>query len=160
MIYDLQMYALIKETLEELGDKYYSHEAMMLIYNTGLVESRYKYLMQKGGTNVARGFFQCEPWVAVSLCEDYLQYREPLMKKVAEICFLDLKHFISPVSSEWKKILTTNITAQIIFCRLHYWRVPKKLPKTIDEQALYWKKYYNTEKGAGTIKHFKDIVNV
>ena len=159
MIYDLQMYSLIKETLEELGDKYYSHDAMMLIYNTGLVESRYKYLMQKGGTNVARGFFQCEPWVAVSVCDDYLQYREPLMKKIAEVCYLDLKHFTNPNKRDWKKILTTNITAQIVFCRLHYWRVPKKLPKTIDEQAVYWKKYYNTEKGAGTIKHFKDIVN-
>jgi len=41
------MLALIKKTLEEMGEKYYSHEAMMLIYNTGLVESRYKYLIQK-----------------------------------------------------------------------------------------------------------------
>ncbi len=159
MIYTLQMYVLIKETLESLGEKYYSHDAMMLIYNTGLVESRYKYLMQKGGTNVARGFFQCEPWVAVSVCKDYLQYRESLMKKVAEVCYLDLKYFIKPNKDDWKNILTTNITAQIVFCRLHYWRVPKKLPKTIDEQALYWKRYYNTEKGAGTIKHFKDIIN-
>jgi len=72
---------------------------------------------------------------------------------------IDLKYFIKPNKDDWKNILTTNITAQIVFCRLHYWRVPKKLPKTIDEQALYWKRYYNTEKGAGTIKHFKDIIN-
>jgi len=159
MIYQLQMLALIKETLEDMGFKYYSHDAMMLVYNTGLVESKYKYLMQKGGSNIARGFFQCEPWVAVSVCKDYLQYRDSLMKKVAEICYLDWKYFINPTESDWKKILTTNITAQIVFCRLHYWRVPKKLPKTIDEQARYWKKWYNTAKGAGTIEHFKEIVN-
>ncbi len=159
MIYTLQMLSLIKDTLEDMGHKYYSHEAMMLIYNTGLVESKYKYLMQKGGNNIARGFFQCEPYTAVSVCKDYLQYRESLMKKVAEICYLDWKYFISPNNDDWKKILTTNITAQIVFCRLHYWRVPKKLPKTIDEQARYWKKWYNTEKGAGTVEHFKEIVN-
>ena len=159
MIYQLQMFSLIKDTLEDMGHKYYSHEAMMLVYNTGLVESKYKYLMQKGGNNIARGFFQCEPWVAVSVCKDYLQYRDDLMKKVAEVCYLDWKYFINPTELDWKKILTTNITAQIVFCRLHYWRVPKKLPKTIDEQALYWKKWCNTEKGAGTVEHFKEIVN-
>ena len=115
MIDTLQMLAIIKGTLEEMGEKYYSHEAMMLIYNTGLVESKYKYLTQKGGSNIARGFFQCEPWVAVSVCKDYLQYRETLMKKVAEVCYLDWKYFIQPTKSDWKKIMTTNI----ISCNLN-----------------------------------------
>jgi hypothetical protein len=159
MIDTLQMLAIIKETLGEMGEKYYSHEAMMLIYNTGLVESKYKYLTQKGGSNIARGFFQCEPWVAVSVCKDYLQYRETLMKKVAEVCYLDWKYFIQPTKGDWKKIMTTNILAQIVFCRLHYWRVPKKLPETLTQQAKYWKKWYNTEKGAGTIEHFIEVVN-
>ena len=55
--------------------------------------------------------------------------------------------------------MTTNILAQIVFCRLHYWRVPKKLPETLTQQAKYWKKWYNTEKGAGTIEHFIKVVN-
>ena len=46
MIYQLQMLSLIKDTLEDMGHKYYSHEAMMLIYNTGLVESKYKYFVK------------------------------------------------------------------------------------------------------------------
>ena len=64
----MQMLSVIKETLEEMGSKYASHDAMMLIYRTGIVESKYKYVMQQGGNNIARGFWQCEPWVAVSLC--------------------------------------------------------------------------------------------
>lgn len=153
------MLSLIKDTLEEMGNKYYSHEAMMLIYNTGLVESKYMYLMQKGGGNIARGFFQCEPWVAVSVCNDYLQYREPLMKKIAKVCHLNIGYFIAPRENLWKDILTTNIKAQIVLCRLHYWRVPKPLPKTTHQQAIYWKAFYNSEKGAGTPEHFMDIVN-
>tara|TARA_R110002153_G_C13228311_1_gene489517 strand:- start:262 stop:744 length:483 start_codon:yes stop_codon:yes gene_type:complete len=158
MINSLQMKTLIKETLVKMGDRYYSDEAMMLIYNTGLVESKYKYIMQKGGNNIARGFFQCEPWVAVSVCNDYLQYRTPLMSKIAKACHLDLKYFLNPTREDWKDILTTNITAQIIFCRIHYWRVPKPLPKTLIQQAIYWKAFYNTEDGAGTTEHFMEII--
>ena len=73
----------------KVGSKYASDDAVILVHRTGLVESKYQYLMQVGGDNIARGFFQCEPWVAVSLCNDYLKYRKPLMKKVADICYLD-----------------------------------------------------------------------
>jgi len=45
-----------------------------------------------------------------------------------------------------------------VACRLHYWRVPRSIPKTLDEQAAYWKNWYNTAKGAGTVEHFKKIV--
>ena len=158
MLDSSQMQSVIKDTLEEMGDKYYSEEAMMLVYNTGLVESKYQYLMQKGGSNIARGFWQCEPWVAVSLCNDYLKYRKDLLKKVAEICKLDWSFFTNPKEDEWREILTTNIVAGIIVCRLHYRRVPKPLPKNLEEQASYWKQWYNTEKGAGTVEHFIGVV--
>ncbi len=157
MIDALQMMHLIKSSLEKLGLKYASHDAMMLVYRTGLVESKYKYLSQKG-SDIARGFWQCEPWVAVSLCKDYLQYRDSLMKKVADVCYLDWKYFTDPTEEDWKQILTTNLTAGIILCRLHYWRVPKPLPSSLEEQARYWKNWYNTAKGAGTIEHFQEIV--
>tara|TARA_R110000824_G_scaffold218869_5_gene405617 strand:- start:13209 stop:13697 length:489 start_codon:yes stop_codon:yes gene_type:complete len=158
MLDSLQVLSVIKSTLKKMGSKYYSDDAVMLVYRTGLVESKYQYIMQKGGSNIARGFFQCEPWVAVSLCNDYLKYRKDLLKKVANTCHLDWSYFTSPKEEEWKEILTTNILAQIVVCRLHYWRVPKPMPESLDEQALYWKKWYNTAKGAGTISHFKKIV--
>tara|TARA_R100000458_G_scaffold58777_1_gene67554 strand:- start:1252 stop:1740 length:489 start_codon:yes stop_codon:yes gene_type:complete len=159
MIDSLQMKYIIKSTLEEMGQKYASHDAMMMVYRTGIVESKYKYLMQKGGKNIARGFFQCEPWVAVSLCNDYLQYRTKLLEKCAKVCNLNKDYFINPEEDVWQDILTTNIKASIVCCRLHYWRVPKPMPKTLDGQAKLWKTHYNTHKGAGTIKHFKELVS-
>ncbi len=158
MINSMQMLTVIKDTLENMGAKYAGQNAMLLVYRTGLVESKYQYIMQKGGNNIARGFWQCEPWVAVSLCNDYLKYRESLMKKVADICYLDWKYFTNPKEKDWRQILTTNLTAGIVACRLHYWRVPKPMPKTLDEQAEYWKRWYNTSKGSGTEEHFKEIV--
>ena len=133
-------------------------QANALVFNTGLVESKYVYLMQKGGSNIARGLFQCEPHSAVDTCKNYLKYRKTLMKSVAEVSYLDWKYFTDPNEQSWRDILTYNIAAQIIMCRLHYRRVPKALPQTIPEQATYWKKYYNTAKGRGTVAHFINIV--
>jgi len=130
--------------------------ALELVYNTGLVESKYVYLKQIKGP--ARGFLQCEPWVAVDICENYLKYREDLMKKVAEACCVKLSYFTAPNEKDWAWILETNLAAMIAFCRLHYRRVPKPLPKTLDEQWLYYKKYYNSEQGKATHEHWLELI--
>jgi hypothetical protein len=56
-------------------------------------------------------------------------------------------------------LLETNIAFAICMCRVHYRRVPKALPKLFDKPsfASYWKKYYNTKLGAGTIQKFLDV---
>ena len=40
--------------------------------------------------------------------------------------------------------------------RIHYLRVPEALPAADDVVGLaaYWKRYYNTELGAGTVEKF------
>ena len=118
MVDSSQMRDIIHGVINLLGKKYADQRALELVYNTGLVESKYVYLKQMKGP--ARGFFQCEPWVAVDICDNYLKYRESLMKKVAEVCMLDWNYFLNPNEDDWRFILTTNIAAQIIFCRLHY----------------------------------------
>tara|TARA_R100000742_G_C4273356_1_gene92886 strand:- start:507 stop:1013 length:507 start_codon:yes stop_codon:yes gene_type:complete len=150
-----QIKEVIESTLKDID--LYSDDAVSLIYNTGLVESKYTYLQQIKGP--AKGLFQCEGWVAVDICKNYLKYRESLMKKVASACKLEWFYFLEPNEADWEKILTTNIAAQIIMCRLHYRRVPKPLPKTVEEQASQWKVYYNTAKGKGTVEKFLEIVD-
>ena len=142
MINPDQMKGLIKRVLQKID--LYSSEAAEFIYNIGLVESKYVYLEQIKGP--ARGVYQCEPWVAVDIIENYLQYRQDLMKAVASACYLDWSHFTAPKEKDWEYILTTNIAAQIVFCRLHLRRIPKKLPRTLEEQAMQWKKWNNTAK--------------
>ena len=154
MVNKSQIKDIIQDTLKKID--LYSKEAEHFIYNTGLVESRYEYLKQIKGP--ARGMWQCEPWVAVDICKNYLKYRESLMKKVAKACKLEWYFFLEPTDEDWEHILTTNIAAQIVICRLHYRRVPKPLPKTIEEQASQWKMYYNTSKGKGTVEKFIDMV--
>lgn len=41
-----------------------------------------------------------------------------------------------------------------IFCRLFYKLIPEPIPPTVVERAAYWKKYYNTELGAGSVGEY------
>lgn len=50
--------------------------------------------------------------------------------------------------------LRYNVLLSAIFCRLFYKTKPEAIPSTREGRAKYWKKYYNTSKGAGTIKHY------
>jgi major membrane immunogen (membrane-anchored lipoprotein) len=80
------------------------------------------------------------------------------MGKCAEASMVDLKHWQNFDEKLWADILEKNIAAGIIHCRLKYWRVPKKMPSSIEGQADYWKKYYNSELGKGDPEHFVEVV--
>ena len=152
-----QMRSLVSDTCSKMGEKYASPEAVELVLATGIVESRYEYIRQMGD-GPARSFWQVEPASAVDNLMHYLKHRKSLMGKCAEASMVDLKHWQNSDELVWADILEKNIAAGIIHCRLKYWRVPKKMPSTIEGQAAYWKKYYNTEGGKGDPEHFIESV--
>ena len=41
-----------------------------------------------------------------------------------------------------------------LFARLHYLRVSESVPEGLEEQARYWKRYYNTAGGKGTVPEY------
>ena len=150
----------LKDLIERVLNKIelYSPEASDLVFKTLKVESLLKYVRQIKG--IAVGFGQCEPWVAVDICKNYLKYRPDLMKQVADTTNVKLSYFTLPKEEDWAWILETNIAAMISFCRLHYRRIPKPLPKqNLDEQWIYYKKYYNTERGKATNDHWMDVLS-
>jgi len=152
-----QMRSLVSDTCSKMGEKYASPEAVELVLATGIVESRYEYIRQMGD-GPARSFWQVEPASAVDNLMHYLKHRKSLMGKCAEASMVDLKHWQNYDELVWADILEKNIAAGIIHCRLKYWRVPKRMPNTVEGQAKYWKKYYNTEGGKGDPEHFIESV--
>lgn len=46
-----------------------------------------------------------------------------------------------------------------VFARIRLYLVPAAIPNDINGQAAYWKKYYNSAAGAGTVTGFKNKVN-
>ena len=150
-----QLKDIIDRVLEKID--LYSKDAADLVLKTMKVESNLKYIRQLND-GIARGMGQCEPWVAVDCVTNYLSYRKSLMKKVAEACCVKLSYFTDPQEKDWAWLLETNLSIMICMVRLHYRRVPKPLPKTLDEQWLYYKKYYNTEQGKATHEHWLELI--
>ena len=148
-----QIKELIRHTLKKLG--MWSEQAEELVFLTGLVESGYKYISQIG-SGIARSFWQVESATAKDSIDNYLIYRKSRLRKVAKVMNISSKKLISMSDDDLKDFLWGNIVAGIVFCRLKYWRVPKALPSDLDGMASYWKTYYNTEGGAGTISHFME----
>jgi len=137
---------IIKLSLQHLGLD--SEDARNLIYRTGKAESGYKTLQQYGG-GPALGFFQMEPNTALDIWNNYVMYRPKYRDKLYSLGFDD---------GALEFCLLSNIGLQAAFCRLHYRRVPSALPASdnLEGQARYWKKYYNSDLGKGTIKHFME----
>jgi len=48
----------------------------------------------------------------------------------------------------------TNLPFAILMARIRYLVVPSPIPKPPEFQAVYWKKFYNTEGGAGTVEKY------
>jgi hypothetical protein len=150
-----QMKNLVDDVLKKCG--LYSEEAAQLVFLTGLVESKYKYLYQIGGP--ARGYFQVEPFTAWDICLNYLVYRKSEARTYAKALKIDEGVLLFPTEELLEELLPENIALGILLCRLKYYRVPHPLPKDTDSMAAYWKQFYNAG-GKGTVKHFLETVDV
>jgi hypothetical protein len=122
-----------------------SEDARAMIFATGKAESGYRVLEQMGGPAV--GFFQVEPATAQDVWDNYVFYR-PQIKTDLYALGLD--------DGDLKHSIMSSIALQVAFARLQYRRFKDPLPKSDNKeaQAKYWKKFYNTELGRGTIEHF------
>jgi len=125
----------------------YSPAAENLLVGTALAESGLSYLHQINGP--ALGFYQCEPNTHHDIWDNYLAYKRRLSGRVRSLA--------SERFQENRDIeLQGNVFYATAICRVHYLRVKEALPDPDDLIGLagYWKKYYNTEHGKGTIDHF------
>ena len=122
-----------------IGADMHSKDAVELLMLTAAVESDCgTYIKQLSGP--ARGIFQMEPKTEKDLWLNYLDYRP------------DKTEIIKRYDTSDKDDLWWNLGYQILLCRVHYLRVPRKLPfrKDVNAMATYWKKHYNTHLGLGT----------
>lgn len=132
---------VIVPTLAKLG--LYSDSAVNLLMGTCAQESQLgTYLKQINGP--ALGIFQTEPATHDDIWDNYLKYKPDLAAKVLEI------------NARETNSLITDLSYAAAIARIHYLRAPALLPKPDDIEGLarYWKRYYNTNKGKGTVEEF------
>lgn len=154
--------------------KYLSEDAVILIHRTALVETNYRYIRQMG-EGPARGFWQVEPDTANDILFRYLlrQSKSALRTGITRACGLPqmwaFDNEQNVIRSDQNMppdllnhYLETNIALGIVLCRLRYWTQPGSGPippaDHLMDQAEYWKRWYNTPKGAGTSEKFFRIV--
>lgn len=134
---------VIDEVLYHL--KLYSKSAVNLLLLTAAVESDMgSYLKQINGP--ALGIYQMEPDTYWDIHENFLKYRPDLHEQVSD--------FSLSVDLGGANELAGNLYYSTAMARAHYLRFPEPLPKADDVEGLarYWKKYWNTEKGGGTVE--------
>lgn len=123
----------------------WSKAAENLMVGTALQESGLTYLRQVGG-GPALGVFQMEPKTHDDIWKNYLMFRAKILLRVN-----DYKN-LSPSEN----MLIGNLNYATAMARVHYYRRSEPLPDADDIESLgeYWKYFYNTPAGAGTVEEF------
>jgi hypothetical protein len=137
MSYDKRQFEdLIKRVLRDTDAELLSDAAINLLLGTAAQESAFgTYLRQIRGPAI--GAFQMEPATFDWLRNKYKERYPHLEQCEAQ-------------DMEW------DMGLAIVMARLRYRVVSAPLPTADDVAALatYWKKYYNTVAGAGTVEEF------
>ncbi|WP_291329036.1 hypothetical protein [Desulfovibrio sp. UCD-KL4C] len=139
----IQLADLIKRVLIEAD--LYSPEAEELLILTVAQESQGGTYLRQLGNGPALGIFQMEPATHDDIWENFLGYRESLGERILDVAGM----FNGPDSKE----LEYNFRYAILMARMQYYRRREPLPAVNDVKgrAVYWKIYYNTPSGAGTV---------
>lgn len=137
---------VIRPTLYALG--LWSREAEDLLFGTACQESHCgEYIRQLGcnGMVGAFGIYQMEIATARDIYDNYLKYKGDLHRKVETM---------RGTGQSVSDALIGNLAYATAMARIHYLRVPAAIPTTLDAQADYWKRHYNTYKGKGTPEEY------
>lgn len=125
-----------------------SDAAIALLLGTAAAESRLTYLQQHP-SGPALGVYQMEPDTTEWLWDDYLEKRQPEIKRAIEPLVAD-----SPAIGQQ---VAGNLYLATVMARVRYWTSPDPLPAADDRDGLgrVWKHVYNTAKGKGTLEHWR-----
>lgn len=141
----------------------YSESAVILLLATAAHESHLgKYIRQMGyninTNNGGFGLYQCEMLTHDDIWLSFLKFRPELAEKIEALYFDDSR---LDYDAKKRNNLMFNTLYSTAIARVHYLRVPEKLPEAdnIEGVAEYWKKYYNTKLGKGTCKEFIENYN-
>lgn len=119
--------------------------AVELLLLTMAAESEFgTYLYQVGG-GPALGVYQMERKTEADIWNNWLRYRDVERRKVMGYSGVygpgDIRH------------LSFNLEYQTAMARIKYLREPEPIPDADDVLSLakYWKRYWNTYRGKGTV---------
>lgn len=137
----------------------WSPSAENLLLGTAAQESKLGFYIKQIGSDFTKvggpalGIYQIEPSTLHDIIDNvYL----PIAAKNNSLLHYSI---MESSKEEREQRLCWDLEFTTIICRLHYCRRKEPLPVYDDIEGLakYWKKWYNTEKGKGTVEEF--IIN-
>jgi hypothetical protein len=135
-----QLKEFIQEVLALAPVPLNSPEAVKLLMGTAAQESHLGYYLEQL-VGPAESIFQIEPDTALDI---ETRIREPLRSWV--------RSYRDDEPIKWA--LSFRLDYAIAMCRLKYFMCPGAIPPDLPGQAAYWKKYYNTPLGRGTVQEY------
>jgi len=166
------IFALCRSCAEAIGGcpaSDYAERVARLLFGTAAHESgEFLYNRQRGfpwaDLRGAFGLWQVELGSILDSM-DYLDEHGAVARAAGAWLFRN-----SNAAPQWYKVHSQHSLTQMIsgweragclFARLHYLRVPEPISDTAEMQAAYWKRYYNTKSGKGTVEgYLKHWANV
>lgn len=126
----------------------YSVSAANLLMGTCAQESTMGTYLKQRGNGPALGIFQMEPATHKDIWDNFLKYKPELADKVLAFKATDK-------DDEWEMV--GNLYYAAAMARIQYRRAKAALPvdaSNVTALAQYWKQFYNTPKGKGTVEEF------
>lgn len=144
---------IIRPTLQAMDANYATVAAENLLLGTAAQESNLGQYVKQLPNGPALGIYQMEPATFASHCQTWLARRLDNPEN-GTVKLLQGQCETFPVLHS--KQLIYDLRFATIFARIHYLSVPEELPDADDIEGLgrYWKKYYNTPLGKGTVEEF------
>ena len=140
-----QLRDLISLTLKKID--LHSESAVELLLGTAAQESRLGEYIRQLRNGPALGIFQMEPDTFKDILDRYLLRKPELFEKIKAVSGIDCYKV---------EYLEWNLVFAICMSRVFYLRIPEAIPADLTDQAAYWKKYYNTHLGKGTVQEYID----
>ena len=138
--------------LEEVEKGYYSEHAVELLVGTAAHESHLgKWLRQVKGP--ALGIYQMEPATHQSLWQHHLRFRPDVARVVRSMAS---QRACKADGSIADNELIHNLMYATALARVRYRSAKGAIPDTLAGQAGYWKRWYNTPLGKGTVQKYME----
>jgi hypothetical protein len=142
---------IVRPTLLHMGA--YTQAAEQLVLGTALTESRLEFLDQiesrQGDLRPgpAIGLYQMERRTHDDIWAHWMPSHPQISDTIKKLTLPDMNLVDQ---------LRGNLFYATAMCRIYYMRIPRPLPEVNNLQSMgeYWKRFYNTKMGAGTVEGF------
>lgn len=121
-----------------------SGNAVTMLLETAAQETHLGIYRDPTPNGAGRGICQCD---LIAFDDIKHRAREADVDAVRKVFGIDLRNTVH-AQLDYSPLLA------FIFCRLFYKLIPELFPATVAGRADYWKRYYNTAQGKGTVEEY------